>query len=131
MVLDRNGEPFGRPFGGQFRPQARPWQVCPQRDQPVTVGAEEPPAPGPIVIIDDEPLAVRAMSYFLTREGYEVVTATNGVDGLQRVVDLRPPLVFLDVTMPGIDGYGVSAHTKRARAGEHIHRHADLERPTR
>jgi DNA-binding response OmpR family regulator len=65
------------------------------------------PKAGPIVIIDDEPYALRAMSYLLSREGYEVVTAGNGEEGLQRVRELRPPLVFLDIMMPQLDGYEV------------------------
>jgi DNA-binding response OmpR family regulator len=63
--------------------------------------------PGPLVVIDDEPYALRAMSYLLTREGYEVVTASNGEEGLQLVGQLRPPLVFLDIMMPQLDGYEV------------------------
>ena len=63
--------------------------------------------PGPIVVIDDEPYALRAMSYLLTHEGYEVVTATNGEQGLERVRELRPPLVFLDIMMPRLDGHEV------------------------
>ncbi|HEY8695755.1 MAG TPA: response regulator [Chloroflexota bacterium] len=70
-------------------------------------GSPTPKLPGPIVIIDDEPFALRAMSYLLTREGYEVVTASNGEEGLQRVQELRPPLVFLDIMMPRLDGYEV------------------------
>lgn len=63
--------------------------------------------PGPIVVIDDEPYALRAMSYLLAHEGYEVVTATNGEEGLERVRELRPPLVFLDIMMPRLDGHEV------------------------
>ncbi len=63
--------------------------------------------PGPLVVIDDEPYALRAMSYLLTREGYEVVTASNGEEGLKRVQELKPPLVFLDIMMPQLDGYEV------------------------
>ena len=63
--------------------------------------------PGPIVVIDDEPYALRAMSYLLTHEGYEVVTASNGEEGLERVRELRPPLVFLDIMMPRLDGHEV------------------------
>ena len=68
--------------------------------------------PGPILVIDDEPYALRAMSYLLTREGYEVITATNGEEGLQRVRELRPPLVFLDIMMPQMDGYEVCQHIR-------------------
>lgn len=73
------------------------------------MGAEETKAglPGPLVVIDDEPYALRAMSYLLTREGYDVVTASNGEEGLRRVQELRPPLVFLDIMMPQLDGYEV------------------------
>lgn len=70
-------------------------------------GSPNPALPGPIVVIDDEPYALRAMSYLLTREGYEVVTASNGDEGLQRVQELHPPLVFLDIMMPQLDGYEV------------------------
>jgi DNA-binding response OmpR family regulator len=70
-------------------------------------GSQESKLPGPLVVIDDEPYALRAMSYLLSREGYEVVTAANGEEGLQRVRDLRPPLVFLDIMMPQLDGYEV------------------------
>jgi DNA-binding response OmpR family regulator len=73
----------------------------------MATGSPNPDLPGPIVIIDDEPYALRAMSYLLTREGYEVVTASNGEEGLQRVRELRPPLVFLDIMMPRLDGYEV------------------------
>jgi two-component system, OmpR family, alkaline phosphatase synthesis response regulator PhoP len=70
-------------------------------------GSQESKLPGPLVVIDDEPYALRATSYLLSREGYEVVTAANGEEGLQRVRDLRPPLVFLDIMMPQLDGYEV------------------------
>ena len=54
-------------------------------------GGSGPNLPGPIVVIDDEPYALRAMSYLLTHEGYEVVTASKGEEGLERVRELRPP----------------------------------------
>jgi signal transduction histidine kinase len=43
----------------------------------------------------------------LAREGYHVETASNGAEGLQRVKDLQPPLVFLDIMMPLMNGYEV------------------------
>jgi DNA-binding response OmpR family regulator len=61
----------------------------------------------PILVIDDEPYILRSLSYLLTREGYRVETATNGVDGLACVRALRPPIVFLDIMMPQMDGYEV------------------------
>ena len=68
---------------------------------------------GPILVIDDEPYILRSLSYLLTREGYTVETATNGEEGLERVRSLRPPLVFLDIMMPNMNGYEVCEQVKQ------------------
>lgn len=72
---------------------------------------EQPTAP--IVVIDDEPFILRSLSHLLTREGYTVMTAVNGEEGLQRIRSLRPRLVFLDVMMPRMNGYEVCEHIKQ------------------
>jgi DNA-binding response OmpR family regulator len=69
--------------------------------------------PGPILVIDDEPYILRSLSYLLQREGYTVETATNGADGLKRVREIRPPLVFLDIMMPLMNGYEVCEQIKQ------------------
>ena len=61
----------------------------------------------PILVIDDEPYILRSLSYLLTREGYAVETASNGEEGLARLRAVRPPLVFLDLMMPRMNGYEV------------------------
>jgi DNA-binding response OmpR family regulator len=66
-----------------------------------------------ILVIDDEPYILRSLSYLLTREGYPVETASNGEEGLARVRTLRPPLVFLDIMMPRMDGYEVCEQIKQ------------------
>ena len=68
---------------------------------------------GPILVIDDEPYILRSLSYLLQREGYTVETAANGEEGLERVRDLRPPLVFLDIMMPNMNGYEVCEQVKQ------------------
>lgn len=68
---------------------------------------------GPILIVDDEPYILRSLSYLLTREGYDVVTASNGEEGLARVREARPPLVFLDIMMPRMNGYEVCEQIKQ------------------
>ena len=67
----------------------------------------------PILVIDDEPYILRALSYLLAREGYKVETASNGEEGLARVRELRPPLVFLDIMMPRMNGYEVCEQIKQ------------------
>ena len=77
---------------------------------------ENSPSPdmsGPILVIDDEPYILRSLSYLLQREGYTVETATNGEEGLLRVRTLRPPLVFLDIMMPHMNGYEVCEQVKQ------------------
>lgn len=62
-----------------------------------------------IVVIEDEtPIRVN-LSRMLEMEGHDVVTAEDGLAGLQRIRTQRPDLIFCDVVMPGLDGYGVLA----------------------
>ena len=68
---------------------------------------------GPILLVDDEPYILRSLGYLLTREGYTVETASNGEEALARVGQLRPPLVFLDIMMPRMNGYEVCAQIKQ------------------
>jgi DNA-binding response OmpR family regulator len=83
--------------------------------------AQNPEKPGPILVIDDEPYILRSLSYLLQREGYSVETATNGEEGLQRVRNLRPPLVFLDIMMPHMNGYEVCEQVKQDPTLEHTY----------
>ena len=68
---------------------------------------------GPILLVDDEPYILRSLSYLLAREGFEVETASNGEEGLARLRQLRPPLVFLDIMMPRMNGYEVCEQIKQ------------------
>jgi len=63
----------------------------------------------PTVLADDEDLALDELSYLLKEfPEIEVVgTARNGVQAVERIEQLEPDLVFLDVQMPGLDGLGV------------------------
>lgn len=65
------------------------------------------PTEGPIMLIDDEPFILRSLSYLLTREGYRVETASDGKSGLAKVRELHPPVVFLDIMLPLMNGYEV------------------------
>lgn len=57
-----------------------------------------------ILIVDDEPSCRGPLSRLLELEGYEVVTAEDGLDALDRMGERRPDLVLLDLLMPRMDG---------------------------
>lgn len=60
-----------------------------------------------VLVIEDEPNIIEAISFFLSRDGWEVFTHSNGHDALE-VVDRRAPdLVILDVMLPGRSGYEI------------------------
>src|SRR5579864_5282808 len=61
------------------------------------------------LIIDDEPLARQELQYLLERAGGVDVLAqgTNGIEAVELIRTHKPDLVFLDVQMPGLDGFGV------------------------
>jgi DNA-binding response OmpR family regulator len=58
-----------------------------------------------ILAVDDEPLFIRLIETNLRAEEFEVVTATNGLEAVEAVVQEQPALVLLDVMMPELDGF--------------------------
>jgi signal transduction histidine kinase len=66
------------------------------------------PAPGQrMLVIDDDPAVCELMRRVCSREGFEVVTAGSGEEGLRLAREKRPSVITLDVVMPGIDGWTV------------------------
>lgn len=63
--------------------------------------------PVQIVIADDEPHVVRALSFVLGKEGFTVAVVANGEDALARIREEKPRLVFLDLIMPKRTGVEV------------------------
>lgn len=64
-----------------------------------------PTMPKKILAVDDEKHIVRLVQINLQKEGYEVVTASNGREALERVASEKPDLVVMDVMMPEMDGF--------------------------
>ena len=60
-----------------------------------------------VLVIDDDPAALRLTGYVFQRAGYEVHLAANGADGLSKVEEVKPDLVILDVMMPDMSGLTV------------------------
>jgi CheY-like chemotaxis protein len=60
--------------------------------------------PAPILVIDDDDAVRRAIDAALSAEGYDVVTASDGIAGLEAATTQILALILLDVRMPGMDG---------------------------
>ena len=66
-----------------------------------------------ILVADDERHIVQLVRLYLTREGYEVITAANGAEALTKIRQERPALVLLDLMMPQVDGWEVCRQVRR------------------
>ncbi|WP_067886954.1 response regulator transcription factor [Nocardia vaccinii] len=60
-----------------------------------------------ILVVDDEPMIVELLSVSLRYQGFEVTSAVNGAEGLDRAKTFRPDALIVDVMMPGMDGFGL------------------------
>jgi CheY-like chemotaxis protein len=66
-----------------------------------------PRQPARILLVDDDPALVKLFAIAMKRSGYEVVTASDGEEGLQQALEVRPDLVVADLNMPRLDGWGL------------------------
>lgn len=60
-----------------------------------------------VLVIDDEPAVITAISHTLTREGYQVIAANEGARGLELAEERSPDLILCDYMMPGMNGVQV------------------------
>lgn len=74
-----------------------------------------------ILVVDDEPCIVRPLTFILKKKGYEILTASNGEEGLKVIRKEKPDLVFLDVMMPKKNGYDVCKEIKHDPELQHIY----------
>jgi DNA-binding response OmpR family regulator len=63
--------------------------------------------PKKILAVDDDPDILEALTMILESQGYQVVTATDGVEGLANLKAEMPDLMILDLLMPKMDGFAV------------------------
>jgi two-component system response regulator RegX3 len=65
------------------------------------------PLPGRILVVEDEESLVESIRFMLESEGYEVIAAGDGVEGLRLAREHNPSLVLLDLMLPGLSGIDV------------------------
>ncbi len=68
-------------------------------------GPESNRRKGRLLIIDDDDKLVEAIELYMSRAGYDIVTAADGLQGMQQMYSQRPDLIILDVMMPRMDGW--------------------------
>jgi signal transduction histidine kinase/CheY-like chemotaxis protein len=86
-------------------PAPRPIASPPRPEAPAGVSS-------PVLVIDDDETVRDLMDRFLVKEGFSVITAASGIEGLRRAREAHPAAITLDVMMPDLDGWTVLAALK-------------------
>lgn len=73
-----------------------------------------------ILVIDDEPELVKMVKMRLEANNYEVITALDGQEGLEKTRSEKPDLILLDILMPNKDGYTFVKEVKVDESIKHI-----------
>ena len=73
-----------------------------------------------MLIADDDPNILRALSFIMRREGHNVRIAADGQEALATVAATRPDLLLLDVMMPGCNGYDVCRELRASPAYDDV-----------
>jgi CheY-like chemotaxis protein len=73
-----------------------------------------------VLVVDDSEVIRELISVNLELEGFEVCTAEDGQAALDKIEELQPDLVTLDVVMPRLDGFETAARLRNSEATKHI-----------
>jgi chemosensory pili system protein ChpA (sensor histidine kinase/response regulator) len=80
---------------------------------PSSLPAADAPTQAPLVLVVDDSLTVRRVTQrLLTREGYRVVTAKDGLDALEKLAEETPLVVLSDIEMPRMDGFDLARNLR-------------------
>jgi len=73
---------------------------------------ENEPKGGKVLVVDDDQMITDLIQTVLGREGYDVLVANSGQDGIKTAREKAPSLILMDITMPDIDGYEATKQLK-------------------
>ena len=73
-----------------------------------------------ILLVDDDPMNLKLLASMLPKDKYDIITADNGTDGLEKTFKEHPDLILLDIMMPDINGYDVTRKLKSDPETAHI-----------
>lgn len=60
-----------------------------------------------ILVVEDDPHIIKMLELRLKASGFEVITATDGISGLEKAKTEKPDLIIQDLMLPGMDGYKI------------------------
>ena len=96
-------------------PLARRYAALPQVVEPEQPQAVVPASAVPLVMVVDDSITMRKVTgRVLGRQGFEVITAKDGIDALEQMEERVPDLMLLDIEMPRMDGYELATEMKRS-----------------
>ncbi len=70
-----------------------------------------------VLLVDDDPVILKLLQVNFEMEGYDVITASDGAEGLEMAKSEQPDIILLDIMMPKMDGLEV---TRRLKADENL-----------
>ena len=73
-----------------------------------------------ILVIDDSPTERHFLTEILSKNNYQVITAVNGEEGVEKARKELPDLILMDVVMPGLNGYQATRSLTRDEQTKHI-----------
>jgi len=73
-----------------------------------------------ILLVDDEPDILEIVGYNLRNEGYQVFTASNGLEGVKQAKKVIPHLILMDIMMPEMDGIEACEKIRKINTLEHV-----------
>lgn len=91
--------------------------AVPAQPPTVLVAAAAPAKVGVVMVVDDSLTVRKITGRLLAREGYHVITAKDGVDALEQLIDMVPDVMLVDIEMPRMDGFDL---TRNVRADERL-----------
>ena len=65
-----------------------------------------------LLIVEDNPQNLYMMSFLLEHNGFEIIAAEDGPDGIEAALKHLPDAILLDIQLPGMDGYAVASELK-------------------
>ena len=74
-----------------------------------------------ILLVDDEPDILEIVGYNLRNEGYQVFTASNGIEGVKSAKKNIPQLILLDIMMPEMDGIEACEKIRKIKSLDNVH----------